>query len=989
MYDTITGRECYAEGWTAKESGDPYPPGDMFGDEGAARYWLNFSFFYTRPFFRYFDSQEDLKGKLQTFTLSEAKENSRRIRHYQFRMSEESRRILEYQPNTALPQLSVQRRCCDGGQPSLGEPARPTGLPKPSHLSSGEALPSLSVPVLASEEIAAKPESLSTPSSMKAMEFPSFNTPQSAVSKYCGISFTEQPSLHPTRGQEATEGGDERPLSAASLSVMVEVAASTVGMVEPRNSGRPSSARRAPSPCPPVCDVPRLGSAPHRKVAVSDRRLPHRRSNVSDSGLPRVVVEAPSSSPCPSLRLSALPPLTPPRSRGIGRKRRRESIEDSSRVRDDSRASTVLPPSPRECKKDEDDENEGEGDGVKSPDSVTPRVTKRRMVKSEAGEESGNEQEEETSGKGLLGSMAREAKVEIGACVQCTALRPPRPRHHSLLRGAVEDRMVVAVGTMSMDRANAVEVMEYDPSTEQLVRSESIEHPFPVGRILWAPGNAVKQESEDFISCSDQLRLWRREGHRGLSFKLAGIFRPGPGCSGGGAPCSPYSGVAWSGARLAACTRSGLLMVWSTTTYDILRCSDFGNDTSNPMSLCDVAFVAPDVLAVCNTRGEVLLVDLAEEDADDAAVVVQRPPEEFSEQMTCFMAASGHGCLGVVMQETGEVVCYRFEMKGEEGKLRYLAIIYTESSVAAATLASSEGSTGPVLCTANDNGTLSLWKWPEEARGGPFPAARMRPLYQWSLSLSNKEGLISSLQLCSNEHLAPPSGCGQALVVSTTGGRVILTFLPEDLPTTWDDHEQPRQPSKAPRLSTTSTANGRTRLSAASRVSETGRAILVAAAPPPPRAEDYPSWTAISLTWLALFALGFGFAYLLLWYRQRKHEKVLERRQKILEKQRLKRASLNALLAADGGKETALRRERKTKIGRTRRDDGGDRSPEKAPREVVPRRHEHHRRKVKERTRPRVPPSQSPSAASPEERGTAGRPLLVQALMLLARPVPS
>ncbi|KAF4706415.1 hypothetical protein FOZ63_003477, partial [Perkinsus olseni] len=75
-YDTITGRECYAEGWTAKESGDPYPPGDMFDDERAA------SFFYTRPFFRYFDSPEDLKGKLQTFTLSEAKENSRRIRHY-------------------------------------------------------------------------------------------------------------------------------------------------------------------------------------------------------------------------------------------------------------------------------------------------------------------------------------------------------------------------------------------------------------------------------------------------------------------------------------------------------------------------------------------------------------------------------------------------------------------------------------------------------------------------------------------------------------------------------------------------------------------------------------------------------------------------------------------------------------------------------------------------------------------------------------------
>ncbi|KAF4756784.1 hypothetical protein FOZ63_019769 [Perkinsus olseni] len=183
MYDTITGRECYAEGWTAKESGDPYPPGDMFGDERAARYWLNFSFFYTRPFFRYFDSPEDLKVKLQTFTLSEAKENSRRIRHYQFRMSEESRRILEYQPNTALPQLSVQRRCCDGGQPSLGEPARPTGLPKPSHLSSGDAFPSLSVPVLAREEIAAKPEAVSTPSSMKSMEFPSFNTPQSAVSK--------------------------------------------------------------------------------------------------------------------------------------------------------------------------------------------------------------------------------------------------------------------------------------------------------------------------------------------------------------------------------------------------------------------------------------------------------------------------------------------------------------------------------------------------------------------------------------------------------------------------------------------------------------------------------------------------------------------------------------------------------------------------------------------------------------------------------------
>ncbi|KAF4742973.1 hypothetical protein FOZ63_016198 [Perkinsus olseni] len=112
-------------------------------------------------------------------------------------MSEESRRILEYQPNTALPQLSVQRRCCDGGQPSLGEPARPTGLPKPSHLSSGDAFPSLSVPVLASEEIAAKPEALSTPSSMKAMEFPSFNTPQSTVSTAASATPNSPPCTPP------------------------------------------------------------------------------------------------------------------------------------------------------------------------------------------------------------------------------------------------------------------------------------------------------------------------------------------------------------------------------------------------------------------------------------------------------------------------------------------------------------------------------------------------------------------------------------------------------------------------------------------------------------------------------------------------------------------------------------------------------------------------------------------------------------------------
>lgn len=64
-----------------------------------------------------------------------------------------------------------------------------------------------------------------------------------------------------------------------------------------------------------------------------------------------------------------------------------------------------------------------------------------------------------------------------------------------------------------------------------------------------------------------------------------------------------------------------------------------------------------------------------------------------------------------MMQETGEIVCYRFEMRGEEGKLRYLATgmcrrpwqctvwlaclsVYTEASVAAATFASFEEPTG-------------------------------------------------------------------------------------------------------------------------------------------------------------------------------------------------------------------------------------------------------------------------------------------------------
>ncbi|EER03692.1 hypothetical protein Pmar_PMAR022989 [Perkinsus marinus ATCC 50983] len=401
--------------------------------------------------------------------------------------------------------------------------------------------------------------------------------------------------------------------------------------------------------------------------------------------------------------------------------------------------------------------------------------------------------------------MSHEARMEVGVCVQCTAVKPARPRHHSLLRGSSkEERMVLAAGTMSMDRASSVEILEYDPTTEGWV-----------GKILWAPPmeNYVKQTAEEFVSCSDQLRLWRCEQGRDKGFKLAGIFRPAPGCSGGGAPCCPYSGVAWSGDRLAACTRSGLVMVWSTTTYDILRCSDFGNDTSNPMSLCDVSFVASDVLAVCNTKGEVLLMDLAEEDADDAAVVVQRSPEEFPEQMICFASMSEHGRLGLVMQETGEIVCYRFEMRGEEGKLRYLATVYTEASVAAATFASFEEPTGPTLCTANDNGTLSLWKWPEEGPRGPFPAARMRPLYQWSLSLPNREGLVSTVQVCSEKQLSPPSGCGQALVVSTTGGRVALTFLPEDLPSTWEDQESPRPAAKAPRLSTGSSVHTRTRTS--------------------------------------------------------------------------------------------------------------------------------------------------------------------------------
>ncbi|EER03690.1 hypothetical protein Pmar_PMAR022987 [Perkinsus marinus ATCC 50983] len=117
MYDTITGRECYAEGWRAEEAGDPYPPGHMLTNEEAAKYWLNYSFFYTRPFFHYFDSPEDLQVKLEAFSLGEARENSWRIRHY-FRMSEESRRIVEYQPNTAVPQLSIQSH-------ALGEPTRP------------------------------------------------------------------------------------------------------------------------------------------------------------------------------------------------------------------------------------------------------------------------------------------------------------------------------------------------------------------------------------------------------------------------------------------------------------------------------------------------------------------------------------------------------------------------------------------------------------------------------------------------------------------------------------------------------------------------------------------------------------------------------------------------------------------------------------------------------------------------------------------------
>eukprot|EP00453_Perkinsus_chesapeaki_P000850 CAMPEP_0185922304 /NCGR_PEP_ID=MMETSP0924C-20121207/9907_1 /TAXON_ID=321610 /ORGANISM="Perkinsus chesapeaki, Strain ATCC PRA-65" /LENGTH=45 /DNA_ID= /DNA_START= /DNA_END= /DNA_ORIENTATION= len=45
---------------------------------------------------------------------------------------------------------------------------------------------------------------------------------------------------------------------------------------------------------------------------------------------------------------------------------------------------------------------------------------------------------------------------------------------------------------MLMDRANSVEVMEYDSSTERLVIFEEIEHQFPVERIIWAPEDSSR-----------------------------------------------------------------------------------------------------------------------------------------------------------------------------------------------------------------------------------------------------------------------------------------------------------------------------------------------------------------------------------------------------------------------------------------------------------------------------------------------------------------
>ncbi|KAF4665446.1 hypothetical protein FOL47_004603 [Perkinsus chesapeaki] len=945
-------------------------------------------------------------------------------------MSEDSRRILEYQPNTFLPQLSLQRRCADG-QVYLDEPARPTGLPRPNSVPPQGSLPSLSLPVLGgTAELERAP---STPCSVKAMDHSeALKTPLSAsIRPPCTTPEAKRRRIvmHGRRMmtiEEASVGLDGRDVFFAKS--MKSVSASESSIIEPGSSGRPSSARRSPSPCPQVCKLPQLGSAPQRKS--TERRLPCRRSNVSESGLPCVVVQAPSS-PGPSLRLSALPPLTPPRSRGMRRKRRREDSEGSSRVREASRASelgysskggTVLPPSPRVLKKEEDETD------TKTPESsMPPRVPKRRMVKSETGSEAASEYSVSGEGgkRGLLGLsslMAREAaRLNVGACVQCTAVRPPQqPRHHGLLRGTADQgSLLIATGSMSMDSANFVEVMEYDASTEELVMLEEIEHLFPVERIVWAPeGSGSRRDNNSFITCSDYIRLWRKEADD-ARFKLVGIFRPAPGCSGSGAPCCPYSGVVWCGDRVAACTRSGLLIVWSASTLDILRCSDFGSDTLNAMSLCDVSFVGPDVLAVCNTRGEVILVDLAEEDSADADVVVQRPPEEFPEQATSFMSTTENGRLGLMMQETGEVVCYRFDMKGEQGRLRFLTTVHTESSIAAASFLCSDGPMGSILCTANDNGRLSLWKWPDESRGHSQGAARIRPLYQWSLSLSNEEGLVSSVQLCNGA--SPAGDSKQALVLSTTGGRVIITFLPEEAPSNWEDQEV-RQSGKAPRLSAASAASGRTRLSAASRLSESGRdrpwvlgnstirsspmsavdrtvsfvglfvspyafAMRLRSAAPeaiiittPPRPEEYPTWTAIALTWLAFFTVAFGLAYLLMWYRQRKHEKSVERHQKILEKQRLKRASLDALMkAAEAGEVPQRKKERKSKIGGTRRERDDDHSPEKASRRILAHHHQgpdkehhkHNRRKVKERSRPtHLSPSLSPSAArtSAEER---------------------
>lgn len=148
--------------------------------------------------------------------------------------------------------------------------------------------------------------------------------------------------------------------------------------------------------------------------------------------------------------------------------------------------------------------------------------------------------------------------------------------------------------------------------------------------------------------------------------------------------------------------------------------------------------------------------------------------------------------------------------------------------------------------------------------------------------------------------------------------------------------------------------------------------------------------------------------YLLLWYRQRKHEKAVKRHQKILDKQRLKRASLNARGLAGGfhlhgerrvgclcsvmaANDSAEALARKTGVGDTGQNYDGDYHHEKGPKEVTcehrscmfwlrssqllllqagARRHDHHRRKVKERTRPRV--SASPLPVPARDRSMPG-----------------